>query len=389
MKICVVGMGYVGLSLSMLLAKKYDVFGVDNSELKIATLEEGQSPLADNDIIMSLQDKNLKFTPTLDIEKAVKASDYVVICTPTDYDSDTNQLNTKSIYSVARTALAVKKDITLIVKSTVNIGFIDAIRNDLDHDNIFFSPEFLREGQALHDNMFPSRVIVGDHSKEAKRFADMILECSSLNDCPLLTMGAREAEAVKLFANAYLAMRVSFFNELDSFCLSNGMNAKDVVTGISFDPRIGSGYNNPSFGYGGYCFPKDTKQILANFDGTPQNLFKSIVDANETRKIYLADKIMEKHPKTVGIFKLSMKAGSDNHRSSAVFGITEKLKLKKVNLTFYDDAVSEENVEGLRKVSSFDDFVNSSDVIIANRMEDKLRPHKSKVFTRDLFGTDS
>jgi UDPglucose 6-dehydrogenase len=338
---------------------------------------------------MSLQDKNLKFTPTLDIEKAVKASDYVVICTPTDYDSDTNQLNTKSIYSVARTALAVKKDITLIVKSTVNIGFIDAIRNDLDHDNIFFSPEFLREGQALHDNMFPSRVIVGDHSKEAKRFADMILECSSLNDCPILTMGAREAEAVKLFANSYLAMRVSFFNELDSFCLSNDIEAEDIVNGISLDPRIGSGYNNPSFGYGGYCFPKDTKQILANFDGTPQNLFKAIVDANETRKIYLTDKIMEKHPKTVGIYRLSMKAGSDNHRSSAVFGITEKLKLRNVNLTFYDDAVSEKNVEGLRKVSSFDDFVNSSDVIIANRMEDKLQPHKSKVFTRDLFGTDS
>jgi UDPglucose 6-dehydrogenase len=389
MKICVVGMGYVGLSLSMLLAKKYDVYGVDNSKLKIATLEKGRSPLEDKEITMSLRNKDIKFFPTLDIEKAVNASDYVVICTPTDYDPQTNKLNTKSIYSVARKALALKKDITLIIKSTVNIGFIDEMRNNLGHDNIFFSPEFLREGRALHDNMFPSRIVIGDHSNKAKRFADIVLECSSLDECPILTMGTREAEAVKLFANAYLAMRVSFFNELDSFSLSNGMKAEDIVNGISLDPRIGSGYNNPSFGYGGYCFPKDTKQILANFDGTPQNLFKAIVDSNETRKTYLANKIIELSPKTVGVFRLSMKAGSDNHRSSAVFGITEKLKSRNIDLIFYDDKISEENVEGLKKVSFFGDFVNSSDLIIANRMENELRPYESKVFTRDLFGTDS
>lgn len=388
MNISVVGLGYVGLSISLLLAKNHTVYGVDLDQDKINKLKNGVSPLDDPDMVERLKDTALNFHPTTDFDDAIAQSDFVVIATPTDYDESIDHFDTRSVRSVAKNAIDINNKVTIIIKSTINIGLVDSLRADLDYQNIFFSPEFLREGRALHDNMYPSRIIIGGKTERAYQFAEMLLEASSVDECPILTMDTQEAEAVKLFANAYLAMRVAYFNELDSFCIANKLNSRDIINGVSLEPRIRPGYNNPSFGYGGYCFPKDTKQMVANFKETPQNLMTAIVESNQTRKDYLTRQIAARQPKIVGVYKLSMKAGSDNYRSSAVFGITKALMAQGIRVIFYDESVHEESVEGIERCSNFDQFISASDVILANRMEAPLEPFAEKVFSRDVFGND-
>ncbi len=387
MVITVVGLGYVGLSMSVLLSQKYKVFAVDIDEAKIAALRDKVSPIHDAEISAYLQ-HDLDLHPTHDFDGAVHASDVVVIATPTDYDETTNTFNTRTVETVASKAIACNPEVCVVVKSTIPIGFIDGLREQIGSSNIYFSPEFLREGNALRDNLHPSRIIVGGKTDAARVYADMLLECSALDTCPILLTGTREAEAVKLFANSYLAMRVSFFNELDSYCLKHDLSTWEIINGVSHEPRIGHGYNNPSFGYGGYCFPKDTKQMLANFGDIPQSLIGAIVETNPNRKQFLADEILKQKPGSVGIFKLSMKQGSDNFRESAVFDIADKLQQAGVTLTFFDDAVDLDEVHGISRVANFDNFVETSDIILANRHDKALARCPEKVFTRDVFGGD-
>ena len=388
MTISIIGLGYVGLSLSVLLAQKFKVHAVDIDDQKVAMVAAGKSPIVDPDISNFLENEMLDLTATLDFEAAVMASDYVVIATPTDYDVATNRFDTSSVRAVAHKARDVNPAATIIVKSTIPIGFIDELRQELDCQDIFFSPEFLREGRALHDNLYPSRIIVGGDSERCRAFANMLADCARVADCPVILMGAKEAEAVKLFANTYLAMRVGYFNELDSFCMTHGLSTGDVINGVCFEPRIGQGYNNPSFGYGGYCFPKDTKQMVANFDNIPQALISAVVATNTARWDFLAGQILSASPGLVGVYRLNMKTGSDNFRHSAVFGIVKRLIDRGVMVRFYEPTTDEAEIEGMSRFNDLASLKQDSDVILANRLTDELADVKDKVFSRDLFNVD-
>ena len=388
MIVSVIGLGYVGLSLSVLLSQKHKVFAVDIDRRKVDLVADRKSPIVDPDISAFLSERDLDLTATQDFDAAAKASDFVVIATPTDYDVARNSFDTSSVREVARQARNANEHATIIVKSTVPIGFIEELREELGCQTIYFSPEFLREGRALHDNLYPSRIIVGGRSEACRKFANMLAECSATPDCPCILMGEKEAEAVKLFANTYLAMRVGYFNELDSFCMTHGLSTGEVINGVCLEPRIGEGYNNPSFGYGGYCFPKDTKQMVANFDNIPQALISAVVATNTARWDFLADRILKAAPKMVGVYRLNMKTGSDNFRHSAVFGIVKRLIDAGVEVRFYEPTTAEEEIEGMLRTDSLEDLKDQSDVILANRLTEDISDVRDKVFSRDLFNVD-
>ena len=388
MIVSVIGLGYVGLSLSVLLSQKHKVFAVDIDRRKVDLVADRKSPIVDPDISAFLSERDLDLTATQDFDAAAKASDFVVIATPTDYDVARNSFDTSSVREVARQARNANEHATIIVKSTVPIGFIEELREELGCQTIYFSPEFLREGSALHDNLYPSRIIVGGRSEACRKFANMLAECSATPDCPCILMGEKEAEAVKLFANTYLAMRVGYFNELDSFCMTHGLSTGEVINGVCLEPRIGEGYNNPSFGYGGYCFPKDTKQMVANFDNIPQALISAVVATNTARWDFLADQILKAAPKLVGVYRLNMKTGSDNFRHSAVFGIVKRLIDAGAEVRFYEPTTTEEEIEGMLRTDSLEDLKDQSDVILANRLTEDISDVRDKVFSRDLFNVD-
>ena len=388
MIVSVIGLGYVGLSLSVLLSQKHKVFAVDIDRRKVDLVADRKSPIVDPDISAFLSERDLDLTATQDFDAAAKASDFVVIATPTDYDVARNSFDTSSVREVARQARNANEHATIIVKSTVPIGFIEELREELGCQTIYFSPEFLREGSALHDNLYPSRIIVGGRSEACRKFANMLAECSATPDCPCILMGEKEAEAVKLFANTYLAMRVGYFNELDSFCMTHGLSTGEVINGVCLEPRIGEGYNNPSFGYGGYCFPKDTKQMVANFDNIPQALISAVVATNTARWDFLADQILKAAPEMVGVYRLNMKTGSDNFRHSAVFGIVKRLIDAGVEVRFYEPTTAEEEIEGMLRTDSLEDLKDQSDVILANRLTEDISDVRDKVFSRDLFNVD-
>lgn len=388
MKIAVAGAGYVGLSLSVLLSQHNEVVALDIIKEKVDMINNHISPIKDNEIEKFLKEKKLNLRATLDYEDAFKGASYVIISTPTNYDDVTNRFDTSSVEDIIEKVLKVNKDATIIIKSTIPVGYTESVRKKYGVDNIIFSPEFLREGKALYDNLYPSRIIVGEKSERALKFAKLFEEGAIKENIDIKFMGNTEAEAVKLFSNTYLALRVAYFNELDTYAESKGLNTKEIIEGVCLDPRIGTHYNNPSFGYGGYCLPKDTKQLLANYKDVPQNMIEAIVKSNDTRKDYIADIVSKKEPKIVGIYRLTMKADSDNFRSSAIQGVIDRLKDKNITVVIYEPTLSADEFSGCKVIHDFDEFSQVTDVILANRLEHEIENVKSKVYTRDLYSRD-
>jgi len=388
MKIAVAGTGYVGLSLATLLAQKNEVIALDVIQEKVDKINNRISPIKDEYIEKFFKEKSLNLKATLDYKEAFEDAKYIIISTPTNYDDELNFFDTSSVEDIIMKVMSLEIDTTMIVKSTVPVGFIENMKKKYNIDNIMFSPEFLREGKALYDNLYPSRIIVGEKSKRAEEFANLLKEAAIKKDVPVKFMNSTEAEAVKLFANTYLALRIAYFNELDTYAELNGLNTKDIIDGVCLDPRIGDHYNNPSFGYGGYCLPKDTKQLLANYKDIPQNMIEAIVKSNDTRKNHITDVIVNKGSKIVGVYRLTMKTGSDNFRASAIQGIIDRLKEKNVKIIIYEPTLKDKVFNDCEVINDFDKFYDKADIILANRIDDKLKDKTEKVYTKDIFNRD-
>lgn len=389
MKIAVAGTGYVGLSLATLLSQKNEVVALDVVPEKVEKINNRISPIKDEYIEKYFAEKKLNLKATLDYKEAFEGAEYVIISTPTNYDAEKNYFDTSTVEDIIEKVISMNdKNITMVIKSTIPVGYVESIKEHYVINNIFFSPEFLREGKALYDNLYPSRIIVGENDEKAKKFANLLIEASDKKDVPVLFMNSTEAEAVKLFANTYLALRVAYFNELDTYAIIKGLNTKDILIGVCLDPRIGDQYNNPSFGYGGYCLPKDTKQLLANYKDVPQNLIEAIVNANKTRKDFITEEILKTKPEVVGVYRLTMKAGSDNFRSSAIQDIIKNLRANNIKVIIYEPTLDRLEFEGFEVVNNVEKFKKSSSIILANRQDELLKDVQEKVYTRDLFSRD-